>query len=163
MAYIKNSWKSGDVITATKLNHMEDGIAEGGSGGDQQVTLDIIAIQETDAETGDHNYIISSASKTPAEVQDLILNGTESILCKLEIRACESETVYNSLILSTYMQIQKMINGSSSSALMVAIEFLYGNNGTLGLMFIVAPYDATNWQIREINPQISQGSQPSTN
>lgn len=33
MAYIKQNWQNGDVITADKLNHMEDGIAEGGSGG----------------------------------------------------------------------------------------------------------------------------------
>ena len=30
MAYEKNTWVNGDTITAEKLNHMEDGIAEGG-------------------------------------------------------------------------------------------------------------------------------------
>lgn len=30
MSYEKQNWKNGDVITATKLNHMEDGIAGGG-------------------------------------------------------------------------------------------------------------------------------------
>lgn len=30
MAYEKTEWKNGDTITAEKLNHMEDGIAEGG-------------------------------------------------------------------------------------------------------------------------------------
>ena len=29
MAFEKNNWKSGDVISATKLNAMEDGIVEG--------------------------------------------------------------------------------------------------------------------------------------
>lgn len=29
MSYEKNDWQNGDVITATKLNHMEDGIADG--------------------------------------------------------------------------------------------------------------------------------------
>ena len=33
MVYEKNIWANGDTITAEKLNHMEDGIAEGGSGG----------------------------------------------------------------------------------------------------------------------------------
>lgn len=36
MAYEKNEWELGDIITAEKLNHMEDGIAdanEGGGGG----------------------------------------------------------------------------------------------------------------------------------
>ncbi len=27
MAYEKNNWQSGDVVTSAKLNHMEDGIA----------------------------------------------------------------------------------------------------------------------------------------
>lgn len=30
MSYEKQNWKNGDVITETKLNHMEDGIAGGG-------------------------------------------------------------------------------------------------------------------------------------
>lgn len=30
MAYSKQTWTNGDVITAEKLNHMEDGIAAGG-------------------------------------------------------------------------------------------------------------------------------------
>lgn len=30
MSYTKQNWQSGDTITATKLNHMEDGIANGG-------------------------------------------------------------------------------------------------------------------------------------
>lgn len=32
MAYTKQTWACGDEITAEKLNHIEDGIAEGGSG-----------------------------------------------------------------------------------------------------------------------------------
>lgn len=27
MGYVKNTWQSGDVVTAAKLNHIEDGIA----------------------------------------------------------------------------------------------------------------------------------------
>lgn len=30
MSYVKNNWKNGDVISADKLNHMEDGISSGG-------------------------------------------------------------------------------------------------------------------------------------
>ena len=32
MSYDKQTWQRGDVITANKLNHMEDGIATGGGG-----------------------------------------------------------------------------------------------------------------------------------
>ena len=33
MAYEKQTWQTGDTVTAAKLNHMEDGIAGGGTGG----------------------------------------------------------------------------------------------------------------------------------
>ena len=32
MAYVKNTWRDGDIITAEKLNHLEDGVEEGGTG-----------------------------------------------------------------------------------------------------------------------------------
>lgn len=31
MSYEKTTWKKGDVITAEKLNKIEDGIADGGA------------------------------------------------------------------------------------------------------------------------------------
>lgn len=31
MAYTKNTWNTGDIVTSEKLNHMEDGIAGGGN------------------------------------------------------------------------------------------------------------------------------------
>ncbi len=33
MSYEKQTWTTGETITAEKLNHIEDGIAEGGTGG----------------------------------------------------------------------------------------------------------------------------------
>lgn len=38
MSYTKQTWNNGDVITAEKLNHMEEGIAEGGSSGGGPLT-----------------------------------------------------------------------------------------------------------------------------
>ena len=32
MSYTKQTWNTGDIITAQKLNHMEDGIVQGGGG-----------------------------------------------------------------------------------------------------------------------------------
>ncbi len=37
MAYTKQTWKTGEVITEEKLNHMEDGIA--GASGEQSVVI----------------------------------------------------------------------------------------------------------------------------
>ena len=39
MAYIKNTWENGDVITAEKLNHMEDGIAASDMSDDVKTAL----------------------------------------------------------------------------------------------------------------------------
>ena len=33
MSYTKQTWATGDIITADKMNHMEDGIADSGGGG----------------------------------------------------------------------------------------------------------------------------------
>lgn len=32
MAYVKNTWRDGDIITAEKLNRLEDGVEESGTG-----------------------------------------------------------------------------------------------------------------------------------
>lgn len=29
MSYTKNTWQTGDIVSSEKLNHMEDGIADG--------------------------------------------------------------------------------------------------------------------------------------
>lgn len=39
MAYEKQEWKCGDVVTAEKLNHMEDGIAEAGGGSEERTIM----------------------------------------------------------------------------------------------------------------------------
>lgn len=39
MSYEKQTWKNGDIITAEKLNHMEDGISESSIGGDSPIYL----------------------------------------------------------------------------------------------------------------------------
>lgn len=35
MAYIKHTWADGDIITADKLNHLEDGVSQSGIPGPQ--------------------------------------------------------------------------------------------------------------------------------
>ena len=39
MSYDKQNWQTGDVITANKLNHIEDGIANGGGTSNLYITL----------------------------------------------------------------------------------------------------------------------------
>ena len=43
MSYTKQTWATGDTVTATKLNHMEDGIEGAGGGG-----YDLVLVAETD-------------------------------------------------------------------------------------------------------------------
>ena len=45
MSYTKNTWANGDVITAAKLNHMEDGIEGAGGGGGYDAVI-IISYDE---------------------------------------------------------------------------------------------------------------------
>ena len=65
MAYEKQTWKTGDVITQEKLNHMEDGIA---GGGDSPV---LIVELEHPAVSGGS----STASATFDEIVEAMDNG----------------------------------------------------------------------------------------
>lgn len=54
MAYEKYEWKSGQVITAEKLNHMEDGINENASGGSGSGVICIKGIVTSIHEGGEY-------------------------------------------------------------------------------------------------------------
>lgn len=43
MSYEKNTWKTGDIVTSEKLNHMEEGIANGGDSGGGVTILNVTA------------------------------------------------------------------------------------------------------------------------
>lgn len=68
MSYEKHTWTNGEVITADKLNHIEGGIAEGGSVGGSLV---INTTMEGTTETFD---------KTCAEVLGAFLSGSPCII-----------------------------------------------------------------------------------
>ena len=40
MSYTKQTWTNGDLITASKLNHIEDGISDAGAGFDVVIKID---------------------------------------------------------------------------------------------------------------------------
>ena len=60
MSYDKTTWQTGDVITANKLNHIEDGIANGGG------VVVVHVTEENDTFTLD---------KTWNELQELLSSG----------------------------------------------------------------------------------------
>jgi len=64
MAYTKTTWTNGDLITASKLNKMEQGIADGASGGVMVIT-----------ETYDPEAETSTLSATWQEIKDSMSSG----------------------------------------------------------------------------------------
>ena len=85
MAYTKNIWTSGDIVTSEKLNHIEDGINNiqeavsmmefGGSG--SSVFL-INAIESED----DGNHLLT-LDKTWQEIYDAHISGTHCVVRRL--------------------------------------------------------------------------------
>lgn len=67
MAYTKNSWKSGDVVTSSKLNHMEDGIANAGG---------LMFVGMTRDEQNNRNVL----DKTWQEIYDVMAQGKLCII-----------------------------------------------------------------------------------
>ena len=48
MAYEKQTWETGDVITAEKLNHMESGIEGGGGSGESDFSTATVSVHLSD-------------------------------------------------------------------------------------------------------------------
>lgn len=69
MSYEKQTWATGDTITAAKLNHMEDGIGQGGAGG---------VLIETTWDLS--NYAYYTTQYTGAEVEAMVKAGTHVIV-----------------------------------------------------------------------------------
>jgi hypothetical protein len=68
MAYEKNTWARGDIVTSAKLNHMEDGIANAGR------TLVIGGFR-----TDDNGSFVGTSDKTWQEIHDALVAGKECI------------------------------------------------------------------------------------
>ena len=83
MAYEKNNWQSGDVVTSAKLNHMEDGIASGG----------VMVIRGTVEGSN------TTLNKTWQEIYDAMHNGILCVYLK-EVESISAVTFY--VIVSVY-------------------------------------------------------------
>ena len=73
MAYDKQTWVSGEVITAVKLNHMEDGIANAGGGSIEAYDFDQAINAEEEYLYGDPITYLSE--NTPAMLKTFKLGG----------------------------------------------------------------------------------------
>lgn len=69
MAYEKQTWNCGDTITADKLNHIEDGIADASGGGGSDIfTVNLTIDPESPSQS-------PTVDKTFAEIKSAILSG----------------------------------------------------------------------------------------
>lgn len=78
MSYTPTQWNSGDTVTATKLNKIEQALASGGNGG-MIINYDL-AVGET-----------GTLDKTFAEIHDAMLNGTPCYIRYVEFGSGETE------------------------------------------------------------------------
>lgn len=67
MSYEPTEWKTGDVVTAAKLNKLEDGVANAGGGGSGG-GLVVHMVEDLEAET-------ATLDKTWAEINAVVMNG----------------------------------------------------------------------------------------
>lgn len=80
MAYEKHTWSCGETVTAEHLNHMEDGIAEGGGGSEPM----IVTVAQR---SGEENFYMD---KTFGEIRNAFTNGQSIIV--IHDQSVESET-----------------------------------------------------------------------
>ena len=136
MSYTPHEWTTGETITAAKLNALENGAAEGGSGYDAVIRLD------TDASGNDMTSAI-----TPS-----IVSGTfEALVAKIE----ENEppvilvTYYNSFFGCSWSFLGVRITYYSPNASVPLISFepfgcWYENN-----MLNIRPFGTLVWNSNE--------------
>lgn len=70
MAYTKQTWVSGDTVTAAKLNHMEDGIVHGGR-------IAVVRVRWLGYDGSFVSYVGMSDGLTPLDKYSIIAGSTE--------------------------------------------------------------------------------------
>ena len=105
MAYEKQQWKTGDVVTSAKLNHMEDGIAEAGGTPMVSVThADLLALRNAGTLTPGMQYRITDyvctttqdESRSVSHPFDIIVTADSADTLNENARAClhDGDTYY---------------------------------------------------------------------
>lgn len=79
MSYEKQTWQTGDVITADKMNYMEDGIEDASQSVDEKT---YIRLDSTEHFLEDIKifYYESGGRKSDSDIRDIVNNG---VYCKL--------------------------------------------------------------------------------
>lgn len=94
MAYTKQTWTKGDVITAQKLNNIENGIESAEKGNTVIINFTVgEPNQNPNGPSGQVLYDIETADKTPQEVYELMEQGYNCI-AKVSINIADSVDTY---------------------------------------------------------------------
>lgn len=107
--YVKTNWQTGDIITAEKLNNIQNGIVNNSNGGVRVIDLTALpAVQDNPAALQYEpnltmNDLIGAHVVFPNEgfyarntiVAATILNGSDEIVCKLDSTADAGLIRYN--------------------------------------------------------------------
>ena len=104
MAYEKQTWTTGEVITADKLNHMEDGISGSGGSTIEPITITITYDSDTETYTANKTYLDfqSEWANWVDESTDLDENSASCTITYNEVSSGQSSTtVYNGLAVYT--------------------------------------------------------------
>ena len=153
MSYTPNTWQSGDIITAAKLNHIEDGIANAGgiSGIDEPSAAtmygnigvernytkgNIIAPSQTVVGTssGWHQIQLSNVNMTNFNNANFVwieINGTDNYIADNSSLSC---FFYSSWFINPSNSNSALINTTNDN-------LLIGTTGT-GSLFTIAIYEA---------------------
>lgn len=74
MAYTKQNWECGDLITADKMNHIEDGIEDASSGGGSLIVT--VTSRTATAEECSGGGYVEEYSHSWQEIYDALASGT---------------------------------------------------------------------------------------
>ena len=111
MAYTKQTWQCGDTITADRLNHMEDGIAECCSGGSEPLFLEVTEErQATASECEGIGGTVKVYNHTYQEVYDAIMAG-QNIFMRINDGFGEFISLYYADMISGYEIRIKALTG----------------------------------------------------
>lgn len=104
MSYDKQNWQTGDVITANKLNHIEDGIANGGG----VLVINAYFDEQTDKATLDKTWQEIHDAIIPIIVQDSpfgetisYISGTLQVQSNYAVLSANFDA--DGLVMSTYV------------------------------------------------------------
>ena len=108
MAYEKQTWVTGEVITKEKLNHMEDGIANSGGGSEKQLTVLSFDVPQFGFKPG-YSSIQSIILNTPIKKESIksvwFISGAD-VLCSFISMNGSDTDVYQLTFICTYIRTE---------------------------------------------------------